>query len=164
MIATLALAALLVTADSTPAPVVVASKPFGESYILAEMFAQILEARGFKVDRRLGLGGTEIAFGAIRAGAIDVYPEYTGTGLLAILHEQPQSDRGAVYRRVSSEFRARWNARWLPTLGFENSYAIAVRRGTADSLHLRTLSDLARSGSKLRAGFTADLSPRTTRS
>lgn len=156
MIATLALAALLATADSTPAPVVVASKPFGESYVLAEMFAQILEARGFKVDRRLGLGGTEIAFGAIRAGAIDVYPEYTGTGLLAILHEQPQSDRGAVYRRVSSEFRARWNARWLPTLGFENSYAIAVRRGTADSLHLRTLSDLARSGSKLRAGFTAD--------
>ena len=149
MIVSLALAALLATADSTPAPVVVASKPFGESYVLAEMFAQILEARGFKVDRRLGLGGTEIAFGAIRAGAVDVYPEYTGTGLLAILHEQPQSDRGAVYRR-------RWNARWLPTLGFENSYAIAVRRGTADSLHLRTLGDLARVGSKLRAGFTAD--------
>jgi osmoprotectant transport system permease protein len=156
VIAALAFAALLAGADSAGAPIVVASKPFGESYILAEMFSQLLEARGFRVDRRLGLGGTEIAFGAIRAGAIDVYPEYTGTGLLAILHEQPQSDRGAVYRRVASEFRSRWNARWLPTLGFENSYAIAVRKGTADSLHLRTLSDLAREGGRLRAGFTAD--------
>src|SRR5512145_429039 len=78
-----------VQADSA-ATIVVASKPFGESYILAELFAQLLEARGFRVDRRPGLGATEIAFGALRTGAIDVYPEYTGTGLLAILREQPR--------------------------------------------------------------------------
>ncbi|MEO8451010.1 MAG: glycine betaine ABC transporter substrate-binding protein, partial [Gemmatimonadota bacterium] len=142
--------------DSIPAPIVVASKPFGESYLLAEMFAQLLEARGFAVDRRLGLGATEIAFAAIRSGAIDVYPEYTGTGLLAILHEPPPADRAAVYRRVTSEFRSRWNARWLPPLGFENTYAIAVRRATADSLHLRTLSDLAGTKPMLRAGLSAD--------
>ncbi|HTI64535.1 MAG TPA: glycine betaine ABC transporter substrate-binding protein, partial [Gemmatimonadaceae bacterium] len=59
-------------------PVVVASKPFGESYLLAEMFAQLLEARGLRVDRRPGLGATDIAFRALRAGSIDVYPEYTG--------------------------------------------------------------------------------------
>lgn len=137
-------------------PVVVASKPFGESYVLAEMFAQILEARGLRVDRRPGLGATDIAFRALRTGAIDVYPEYTGTGLLAILAEAPRGDAASVYQRVSREFRARYNVRWLAPLGFQNSYAIAVRRTTADSLHLKTLSDLARAAGTLRAGLTAD--------
>src|SRR5439155_20362128 len=95
-------------------PVIVASKPFGESYLLAEMFAQLLEARGVPVDRRPGLGATEIAFRALRSGAIDVYPEYTGTGLLAILGEKPLGDAGAVYRRVSEEFRGLYGVRWLP--------------------------------------------------
>jgi osmoprotectant transport system permease protein len=137
-------------------PVVVASKPFGESYVLAEMFAQLLEARSMRVDRRPGLGATEIAFRALRTGAIDVYPEYTGTGLLAILGEPPAGDASSVYRRVSSEFRARYGVRWLAPLGFQNSYAIAVRRSTADSLHLKTLSDLARASAGVRAGLTAD--------
>ena len=69
------------------------------------MFAQLLEARGIAVERRLGLGATEIAFGALRTGAIDVYPEYTGTGLLAILHERPEPDPRAVYAQVAREFR-----------------------------------------------------------
>jgi osmoprotectant transport system permease protein len=137
-------------------PVVIGSKPFGESYLLAEMFAQLLEARGILVERRPGLGATEIAFGAIRAGAADAYPEYTGTGLLAILGERPVGDPAAVYRRVSREFRRRWGVRWLPPLGFENTYAVAVRRATADSLGLATLSDLARVGPRLRAGLTPD--------
>jgi osmoprotectant transport system permease protein len=137
-------------------PIVVASKPFGESFLLAEMFAQLLEAHGLRVDRRPGLGATEIAFTALRRGAIDVYPEYTGTGLLAILHQRPDPDPAAVYRRVSAEFLARYRVRWLPPLGFQNTYAIAVRRRTADSLGLRTLSDLARAGPMLRAGLTAD--------
>src|SRR5436190_18391490 len=85
-------------------PVIVASKPFGESYLLAEMFAQLLEARGLRVDRRPGLGATEIAFRALRTGAIDVYPEYTGTGLLAILGQKPMGDAASVYQRVSREF------------------------------------------------------------
>lgn len=137
-------------------PVVIASKPFAESYLLAEMFAQVLEARGVAVERRPGLGATEIAFGALRTGAIDVYPEYTGTGLLAILNEPPQSDPGAVFGRVSREFAARWGVRWLPPLGFENTYAIAVRKETADRHGLRTLTDLARASGELRAGFTPD--------
>jgi osmoprotectant transport system permease protein len=137
-------------------PVIVASKPFGESYLLAEMFAQLLEARGYRVDRRPGLGATEIAFRALRESSIDVYPEYTGTGLFAILHDKPVSDPRAVYDRVSREFRERYGVRWLPPLGFENTYAIAVRRETATRLHLATLSDLARAGRTLRAGLTAD--------
>jgi osmoprotectant transport system permease protein len=137
-------------------PVIVASKPFGESFLLAEMFAQLLEARGHRVDRRAGLGATEIAFGALRGGDIDVYPEYTGTGLVAILGAAPLADPRAVYDTVSRAFRARYDAVWLPPLGFENTYAIAVRRRTADSLGLRTLSDLAPVADRLVAGFTPD--------
>lgn len=146
-----------VAQGTTPTrPVVVASKPFGESYVLAEMFSQLLEARGMRVDRRPGLGATQVAFRALTSGAIDVYPEYTGTGLLAILGEQPLTDKAAVFQKVSTEFRGRYGVRWLPPLGFQNSYAIAVRRATADSLHLKTLSDLAATSARMRAGLTAD--------
>jgi osmoprotectant transport system permease protein len=120
------------------------------------MFAQHLEARGFPVDRRPGLGGTEISFGALRSGGVDVYPEYTGTGLLAVLGEEPPGSRVAAFRRVARVFEERWGVRWLPPLGFQNSYAITVRRATADSLGLSTLSDLARVGDRLVAGFTPD--------
>jgi len=154
----LVLAAALAAGIQDPGsgPVVVASKPFGESYVLAEMFAQLLEARGFEVDRRPGLGATEIAFQALRNDEIDVYPEYTGTGLVAILGEAPRSDARAVFSFVARAFREQWGIRWLPPLGFENTYAIAVRRNTADSLGLRTLSDLARVSNRLIAGFTPD--------
>ncbi|MDQ6886662.1 MAG: ABC transporter permease subunit [Gemmatimonadota bacterium] len=137
-------------------PVIVASKPFGESYLLAEIMAQLLESRGFRVDRRPGLGATEIAFSALRQGAIDVYPEYSGTGLLAILHDPPATDPGAVFARVSTEFRLRYGIRWLPPLGFENSYAIAVRADRARRSRLATLSDLAAARPLLVGGFTPD--------
>ncbi|GAC1515675.1 MAG: glycine betaine ABC transporter substrate-binding protein [Gemmatimonadaceae bacterium] len=137
-------------------PVIIASKPFGESYLLAEMFAQLLEARGLTVDRRPGLGATEVAFAALRTDAIDAYPEYTGTGLLAILHEPPQADPRAAFAFVQRQFTARYGVRWLPPLGFENSYAIAVRKETADRFSLRTLSDLARVAPRLTAGLTPD--------
>jgi osmoprotectant transport system permease protein len=141
-------------------PVIVGSKPFGESYLLAELFAQHLEARGMAVERRPGLGATELAFGALRTGAIDVYPEYTGTGLVAILGEAPALDARAAFRRVAGEFERRYGTRWLPPLGFENSYAIAVRRETAEREGLRTLSDLARAAPRLVAGLTPDFTGR----
>lgn len=141
-------------------PVIVASKPFGESYLLCEMFAQLLESRGMRVERRPGLGATEIAFGALRSGAIDVYPEYTGTGLIAILRDSlPDSvmaDSRAVFAHVSKRFADQYRVRWLPPLGFQNTYAIAVTRATASKYTLRTLSDLARESPRLTAGFTAD--------
>jgi osmoprotectant transport system substrate-binding protein/osmoprotectant transport system permease protein len=149
---------MMFTTQSTAshAPVIVASKPFGESYLLAEMLAQLLEARGIGVSRRPGLGATEVAFGALRAGAIDVYPEYTGTGLLVILRETPQPDPQAVFAKVQRAFDERFGVRWLPPLGFENTYAIAVRRETAQRFGLRTLSDLARVAPQLTAGLTPD--------
>jgi len=151
---------VVATAQRQDRPVVVASKPFGESYLLAEMFSQLLESRGFKVDRKPGLGATEIAFGALRRDAIDVYPEYTGTGLVAILHDTlPDSvaaDPRAVFAHVARRFANLYHVRWLPPLGFQNTYAIAVTRSTAARYHLRTLSDLARESPHLTAGFTAD--------
>jgi len=141
-------------------PIIVASKPFGESYLLAEMLAQLLESHGMVVDRRMGLGQTEIAMQALRSGAIDAYPEYTGTGLLAVLHDSLTdslaSDPRRVFAHVAREFASRYGVRWLPPLGFQNSYAIAVRRESAARYHLRTLSDLARESGHLVAGFTAD--------
>ena len=146
----------LAVAQVAPRPVIVASKPFGESYLLCEMFAQLLEARGFRVDRRPGLGATEIAFAALRTNAIDVYPEYTGTGLLAILGDTSRRTPQAAFGHVSTEFIRRFGTRWLPPLGFENTYAVSVRRETAERHGLRTLSDLARAAPQLRAGLTAD--------
>ena len=137
-------------------PVVVASKPFAESYLLAEMFAQLLEDHGIEVDRRLGLGATELAFQALRSGDVDVYPEYTGTGLLAVVGETPSGSAAAVFRRVSELFATRWDLHWLPPLGFENTYAIAVTPGTAERFGLETLSDLARVSGDLVAGFSPD--------
>lgn len=140
--------------------IAVASKPFGESYLLAEMFAQLLESRGFRVERRPGLGATEIAFEALRNGSIDVYPEYTGTGLVAILHDSlPDSvaaDPRAVFSHVVRRFADAYDAHWLPPLGFQNTYAIAVTRETARKHELRTLTDLARESAQLTAGFTPD--------
>ncbi len=134
----------------------VASKPFGESFILAELFAQLLESRGLAVERKPGLGATEVAFAALRAGAIDVYPEYTGTGLLAILHDPPEADARRVFERVSSEFARLYDVHWLPPLGFENTYAIAVTPATAARLRLGNLTDLSRSSKKMTAGLTPD--------
>ena len=142
-------------------PVVVASKQFAESYVLAEVFAQLLEQHGHAVDRRLGLGTTELTFQALVRGEVDVYPEYTGTGLVAVLKESPSGGSAGVFRRVSDVFEARWGARWLPPLGFANSYAVALRRSTADSLGIHSLTGLARAAPELAAGFSPDFSGRT---
>lgn len=142
-------------------PIVVASKPFAESYLLAEAFAQLLESHGYTVDRRPGFASTELVFQALLRGDVDVYPEYTGTGLAAILGEAAAGGSAAVFRRVSDEFLARWGVRWLPPLGFENTYAIAMRRGAADSLGLRTLSALADAAPGLAGGFSPDFMGRT---
>ena len=105
-------------AEQGIAPVVVASKPFGESYVLAEMFAQLLESRGIAVTRIPGLGRTEITFGAVRRGDVDVYPEYTGTGLIAILREtlaRPAlAEPRRVFAHISDVFASRYGVLVLP--------------------------------------------------
>ena len=135
--------------------VVVGSKNFEESRLLGEMFAQLIEARTWlRVERRLGLAGTQICFEALKSGAVDVYPEYTGTGLVSILGESAGAGgASATLRRVRAEFLARWDLWWIAPLGFENAYEIAVPTELARRERLATLSDLARAAPRLRAAF-----------
>ena len=134
--------------------VVVGSKNFEESRLLAEMFAQLLESRThLQVERRLGLAGTQVCFEALKSGAIDVYPEYTGTGLVSILNEKAEGGPDRTLNRVRAEFLQRWNLWWLAPLGFENSWEIAVPRELAEREHLETISDLARVSKELHGGF-----------
>jgi osmoprotectant transport system permease protein len=141
-------------ASSRPGRIVVGSKNFDESRILGEMFARLLEARTeLTVTRSLGLAGTQVCFEALRTGAIDVYPEYTGTGLVTILRDPAGGDAPATLRRVRAAFLATWDIHWLAPLGFENAYEIAIPREIADAESVRTISDLVRIAPTLRAGF-----------
>lgn len=134
--------------------IVVGSKNFEESRLLAEMFARLIEARThLPVERRFGLAGTQICFEALRTGAIDIYPEYTGTGLVTILGEQPMGGPTATMNRVRGEFLRRWDLWWLAPLGFENSWALAVPRELARSRGLASIADLARVSKDLTAVF-----------
>jgi len=134
--------------------IVVGSKNFTEQIVLAELFAQQIEAHSaLRVDRRLNLGGTFICHDALVSGKIDLYPEYTGTALTAILNDSPQKDSAEVFRRVQEEYRARFNVEVMPPLGFNNTFAMIVRGDDADKLHLRRISDVAPYAPKWRAGF-----------
>jgi osmoprotectant transport system permease protein len=134
--------------------IAVGSKNFAENRLLAEMFARLLEARTeLTVERRLNLAGTQVCFEALRTGSIDLYPEYTGTGLVTLLGESPRGDATETLNHVRAEFLGRFDLRWLPPLGFENSYELAVPSELAEHLELRTISDLAAVAPDLRAGL-----------
>ena len=131
----------------------VASKNFTEQVILGEIVAQHLENRLRQgVDRKLDLGGTLLAHQAITSGAIDVYPEYTGTALTAILHLPPIADEAAVFGRVRDEYQKRFRLVWLPPLGFSDSFAMVIRGQQARRDRLATLSDAARSSGAWKLG------------
>ena len=134
--------------------IVVGSKNFTEQIVLAELFAQQIEAHSaLQVERKTNLGGTLLCHQALLSGKIDLYPEYTGTALTAVLNEPPQKDPAAVFRRVQSEYSSRFNVEVMPPLGFNNTFAMVVRGDDADKLLLRTISDIAPYASKWRAGF-----------
>jgi glycine betaine/choline ABC-type transport system substrate-binding protein len=135
------------------APVVVASKNFVEQDILGELLAQELEASGVPVERRLHLGGTFVCHNALVEGEADVYVEYTGTAYTAILERTATADPDSVLLVVESEYADRWDLAWGPPLGFENTFALVVRRADAESLELSTISDLARVALGMTAGF-----------
>jgi osmoprotectant transport system permease protein len=144
---------------STRADFRVGSKDFTESVILAEIFAQTLEARGLKVERRYELGGN-LTHDSLVAGKIDAYPEYTGTSLMAILKHPPNTDAHAVYEQVKSEYAARFDVEVGPPLGFEDTFAILVRGDDARRLNLKTVSDAVSLAPKWRAGFGQDFMSR----
>ena len=125
------------------------SKIFGEQYILISMYQMLIEGyTDLKVDTKTGLGGTKICFDALTNGDIDCYPEYTGTGLLVMLQPKPEVvkrvsvHRDSVYRYVAQEFLKKYNIAWLKPIGFNNAYALMMRRRQAADLNLLTISDV----------------------
>lgn len=152
--------ALLTRLSNRKDTIVIASKSFSESWVLAEIYAQRIErVTGDSVRRRHALGGTLLAFEALRNGAIDLYPEYTGTGLVSILGEPVPANPRTVLPRVRRAFESRWGLTWLSPQAFNNTYAIAMTREAAERLGITRVSDL-REHTTLRAGFATEFAVR----
>ena len=132
--------------------IVVGSKNFTEQQLLGELMAQMLEASGAKVTRRLGLGGTFVCDTAIRAGQIDVYVEYTGTALTAILKKPPVRDPAEALAQVRAAYET-VGIEWTTPLGFDNSFALVIRGEDAKRLDIKTISDAVPHAGEWRAGF-----------
>jgi osmoprotectant transport system substrate-binding protein len=149
-----ALAGILTTAcTSQRNRISIGTKNFTEQLLLGELLAQLVEAhRIAEVERRFYLAGSYICQQAILSGRIDIYVEYTGTALTAILKEKPFSDPAEVFDTVRREYATRFHLQVFPSLGFNNTFAIAMRGNDARDNHLATLSDLARVAPKLRMG------------
>jgi len=148
--------------SQTPASgagLVIASKDFTESTLLAEIVAQMLEARAVAVERQFELGGN-LPHDALVAGRIDLYPEYTGTSYTAILHHPPISDSRGVYEQVKREYAEKFKVEISPPLGFENTFAILVRGADARRLKLKTISEALPYARGWRAGFGQDFMSR----
>jgi osmoprotectant transport system substrate-binding protein len=128
---------------STQPHITIGSKFFTEQVILAELLAQHIESRtGMHVERKTNLGGTLLCQKALESGQLDLYVEYTGTALTAVLNESPTGDSTATYQRVKQGYADRFNLEVTEPLGFENTFAMVVRGEDAQQFHLRTISDV----------------------
>lgn len=155
LVAVFASIVVLAACSLTPAnTLVIGSKNFPEQALLGEILAQHLEARTHvRVERRFYLAGTYICQQALLGRRIDMYVEYTGTALTAILKDPIESDPADVLRKVQSEYKQRFNLEVLPSLGFNNTFAIVIRGDDARRLNVKTLSEAARYSSQWHAGF-----------
>ena len=146
-----AIALIPFTTANGQQPVRVGSKNFTEQFILGELYAQALEANGIKAEKKLNLGGTLIAHKALEEKQIDLYPEYTGTILLAVLKQESMTDAKAVYDKVRSAY-AEKGLVVLNQAPVNNTYVLVVRADTADKYKLETDSDLAKVSKELKLG------------
>jgi osmoprotectant transport system permease protein len=137
--------------------IVIGSKNFSEQLILGNMLADLIEAKtNLEVERKLNLGGTQVAFSALNNGNIDLYVDYTGTGLVDILKKNPDSNPDRVYQTVQHVFNKKYQIELLKPLGFNNTYALAVRQDTAKQYGLNSISDLAKVSNQLILGPTIE--------
>jgi osmoprotectant transport system substrate-binding protein len=127
----------------------VGSKDFTEQFILGEMYALALENAGFKVERKLNLGGTPVAQQALESNEIDLYPEYTGTGLLTVLKQPVNSDPQAVYDTVAKMYLDTYNLVWLEPSQMNNTQALAMTQEGSEKFGIKTISDMAAKASEL---------------
>ena len=131
-----------VTRNGKP-DLVIGSKNFTEQFILAEIFALLIENyTNLNVETKKGLAGTKICFEALKKGEINIYPEYTGTGLFVILRESKVLEPHLLYNYVKDEFKKRFDIEWLQPLGFNNTWALIIREGDTKKLMIMTISDL----------------------
>jgi osmoprotectant transport system substrate-binding protein len=138
---------------TTQPRITIGSKFFTEQVILAELLAQHIEARtGIQVERKTNLGGTLLCQKALESGQLDLYVEYTGTALTAVLNESPTGDSASIYQRVKQGYSDRFHLEVTEPLGFENTFAMVVRGADAQQFHLRTISDIIPLAPHWRAG------------
>ncbi|MDY6863082.1 MAG: glycine betaine ABC transporter substrate-binding protein, partial [Thermodesulfobacteriota bacterium] len=148
---------LKLNGQSHESKVIVASKNFTEQLILSELMAQLIQEKtSMTVVRRFGLGGTMICHSALVKGEIDIYAEYTGTGLTTILKKKVISDPDEVFETVGQEYLNRFNIKWLSPFGFNNTYTITVKEKDALIRRWEKISDLKGDAANLRAGFTSE--------
>ncbi len=133
--------------------IVVASKDFTEQFIIGEMYAMVLENAGYQVERKINLGGTPVVQEALVNGEVDVYPEYTGTGLLTVLKLPVDTDAAAVYEAVKSGYEEQFQLTWLDPAPMNNTQALAMTEARANELGIVTISDMvATAGQLIMAG------------
>lgn len=127
----------------------VGSKDFTEQFILGEMYALVLENSGFEVERKLNLGGTPVAQAGLQSGQIDLYPEYTGTGLLTVLKLPGNSNQQQVYKTVADAYKEKFNLVWLEPAPMNNTQALAMTQEDAKKYKIRTISDMVANANEL---------------
>ncbi len=141
--------------------ITIGSKNFTEQEILGELMAIIIEENtDINVKRKFNLGGTMVCFNALKTGDLDLYAEYTGTGLVNILKMGTEKDPDITYQKVKEEFLRKFNLVWLKPFGFNNTYALTMREEHASYLGIKKISDLEKFKDKLRSGFTAEFMQR----
>ncbi len=146
--------AVMQSTQSIAGTVIIGSKNFTEQVILGEILAQQIENQtNLKVDRRFNLGGTFICHEAVKAGEIDGYVEYTGTALTTILEQPPHNNPQRVYEKVKQLYQQRFDLEVMPSLGFNNTFAIVIRGQDAEKLGIKTISDAAKYTPNWQAGF-----------
>jgi osmoprotectant transport system permease protein len=139
----------------TSGTIVIGGKEFTEQDILGHLMAVLIESNSdIKVDLKLSLGGTMICLNALKAGDLDIYPEYTGTALVGVMKREVINDPQEAYRMVKEYFEREYNIIWLEPFGFNNTYTLTMRRRQAEALRITTISDLAEYLSRERSGFT----------
>ncbi len=124
-------------------PVRVGSKDFTEEFIVGNMYALLLENNGIPVERKLNLGGTPVLQQALVSDQVDIYPEYTGTGLLTVLKLPTNTNREQVFNSVRDEYKKQFNLVWLTPAPMNNTQALAMRREVAQAKGIKTISDMA---------------------
>ncbi|MFD0696584.1 glycine betaine ABC transporter substrate-binding protein [Paenibacillus sp. GCM10027628] len=147
------------TAKKLTIALTVGSKDNTENHLIGEMYAEIFEDMGIKVSRKLSLGGTAPTFEALKKGDLDIYPEYTGTGLTVMLKQPVEKDQKKVEQMLSEGFK-QWNLEWLESAQENATYGFAVKKETADKYKLLTISDLAAHSSELTLSYPQEFDVR----